>query len=265
MQTVELKLKQASVVLGVAPKDLQNLVQFKVLRPLRRNSFYWFDNRLLLEAKVAFYLKESLGTSTEVLARFTHALSKSLKQENPSKSRYVWLQSRPATGGEPIEVRIPIRTLAKELDRQLPRAALHPDLPRGRKRAGWKRELTRSLDAAAGDLSGVTEAQIVEAIHRYKAGKKRTPEITLGGSKRPAQRCDRHLGSRGWNRGLQSAPGRAESERCAPSRLARECDFRLVGHRGDPYGIQGNSQKTRGPAQSYRPDHQPVKRGSRIP
>ena len=65
MQSVELKLKQASAVLGVAPKDLQNLVQFKVLRPPRRDTFYWFDNRLLLEAKVAFYLKESLGTSIE--------------------------------------------------------------------------------------------------------------------------------------------------------------------------------------------------------
>ena len=37
---MELKLKQASAVLGVAPKDLQNLVQFKVLRPIRRDSFY---------------------------------------------------------------------------------------------------------------------------------------------------------------------------------------------------------------------------------
>jgi hypothetical protein len=38
MQSVELKLKQASAVLGVAPKDLQNLVQFKVLRPPRRDT-----------------------------------------------------------------------------------------------------------------------------------------------------------------------------------------------------------------------------------
>src|SRR5215467_184123 len=67
METVELKLKQASAVLGVAPKDLQNLAQFKVLRPTRRDSFYWFDNRLLLEAKIALYLKDSLGTSTEGL------------------------------------------------------------------------------------------------------------------------------------------------------------------------------------------------------
>ena len=86
MQTVELKLKQASAVLGVDPKDLQNLVQFKVLHPPRRDSFYWFDNRLLLEAKVAFYLKESLGTSTEVLARFTQALSDNLKEEEPTDS-----------------------------------------------------------------------------------------------------------------------------------------------------------------------------------
>src|SRR5258708_5175485 len=73
MEAMELKLKQASAVLGVAPKDLQNLVQFKVLRPTLRDSFYWFDNRLLLEAKVALYLKESLGTSTEVLALFARA------------------------------------------------------------------------------------------------------------------------------------------------------------------------------------------------
>jgi hypothetical protein len=61
MPFVELKLKQASAVLGVDPKDLQNLVQMKVLRPPRRKNFYWFDSRLLLEAKLAFYLKESLA------------------------------------------------------------------------------------------------------------------------------------------------------------------------------------------------------------
>jgi len=109
-QPVELKLKQASAVLGVDPKDLQNLVQFKVLRPRRRDSFYWFDNRLLLAAKVAFYLKESLGSSTEVLARFTEALSNNLKEEESTRLRYVWLRSLPARGREPIEVRIPSET-----------------------------------------------------------------------------------------------------------------------------------------------------------
>lgn len=40
-------------MLGVDAKDLQNLVQFNVLQPPRRDRLYWFDNRLLLEAKVA--------------------------------------------------------------------------------------------------------------------------------------------------------------------------------------------------------------------
>lgn len=186
MQPFEIKLKQASAVLGVDPKDLQNLVQFKVLHPPRRNSYYWFDIRLLLEAKVAFYLKESLGSSTEVLARFTQALSNSLKDKAPVKSQYVWLRSRPANGSEAIEVRIPLRNLAKELDQQLPRAIAYQDLPRGRRRPGWKRELARSLDAASRDLSGVTESQIMDAIRGYRAGKKRLPEITVGATRRSA-------------------------------------------------------------------------------
>ena len=106
MEAVELKLKQASAVLGVAPKDLQNLIQFKVLRPSRRDSIYWFDNRLLLEAKIALYLKDSLGTSTDVLTLFARALS-SLSDEHVSKARYLSLRSRPAKGREAIEVRVP--------------------------------------------------------------------------------------------------------------------------------------------------------------
>ena len=185
MEPIELKLKQASAVLGVAPKDLQNLVQFKVLRPIRRESFYWFDNRLLLEAKVALYLKESLGTSTEVLALFTRALS-NLKDEDVATVRYLSLRSRPTRGREPVEVRIPLRDLAKELNEQLPLAAVYQDLPRGRKRPGWKRDFARSLEAAAADLSGVTESQVAEAIRGFRAEKNRLPEITVGPSRKTA-------------------------------------------------------------------------------
>lgn len=185
-QPIELKLKQASAVLGVDPKDLQNLVQFRVLQPRRRDSLYWFDDRQLLAAKVAFYLKESLGTSTEFLARFTEALSENLKQGELSRSRYVWLRSRPATGQEPIEIRIPLANLAKELKDQLPRAAMYQDLPRGRKRPGWKREFARSLEAAGRDLSGVTESQIAEAIRAHRAERKQLPEITVGRPQRSA-------------------------------------------------------------------------------
>src|SRR5689334_21479655 len=183
MEAIELKLKQASAVLGVSPKDLQNLVQFKVLRPTRRDSLHWFDNRLLLEAKVALYLKESLGTSTEVLALFARALS-GLKDEDMARLRYVSLRSLPTRGREPIEIRVPLRELAKELDEQLPRSAVYQDLPRGRKRPGWKREFTRKLEAAARDLSGVTESQVSDAIRAYRSEKRQLPEITVGGPKR---------------------------------------------------------------------------------
>jgi hypothetical protein len=136
-----------------------------------------------LEAKVAFYLKESLGASTALLARFIQALSDNLKKEKLSGFRYVWIRSRPAIGGEPIEVRIPLRSLAKELERQLPRAAVK-DLPRVRKRPGWKREFAGNLEAASRDLFGVTDSEIAKAVRGYRAAKKRSPEITVGGSKR---------------------------------------------------------------------------------
>ena len=99
-------------------------MQFKVLRPIRRDAFYWFDKLLLLEAKIAFYLKESLGTSTEVLALFAHALS-NLKDEGCNEASILSLRSLPTRGREPIEVRIPLRELAKELEEQLPRAAVY--------------------------------------------------------------------------------------------------------------------------------------------
>ena len=186
MQTVELKLKQASAVLGVSPKDLQNLVQLNVLKPSRRDSYYWFNTRRLLEAKVAFYLKESLGASTDILARFAEVLSSSISDEDWTKLRYLRLTSRPARGREAVEVRIPLRDLAKELNEQLPRAQLYRDLPRGRKRPGWKRELVRNLEAAADDLAGVTPDQARSAIRGYRAEKKGLPEITVGGEKRTA-------------------------------------------------------------------------------
>ena len=43
-----LKLKQASAVLQVAPKELQNLVQFGVVKPKRMEGTYGFDSGTLL-------------------------------------------------------------------------------------------------------------------------------------------------------------------------------------------------------------------------
>src|SRR3989442_691215 len=73
MQKQGLKLKQASAVLQIHPKELQNLVQFGVVKPKRSEGTYFFDTNTLLVAKVAFCLKEYLGTRTSVLSKLMDA------------------------------------------------------------------------------------------------------------------------------------------------------------------------------------------------
>ena len=179
MQTVTLKLKQASVVLGVPPKDLQNLVQLGVIHPVRRNSVFWFDTNLLLKAKVAFYLKESLGSSSDLLARFTEALSQDLSKLETKDLEDICLRSRPLNATEGVEIKIPVRSLARELEDQIPLASAYKDLPKGRKRAGWKKEFLQSIQKAAGDLGDTSEESILNAVREYRSGRKKLPEITV--------------------------------------------------------------------------------------
>lgn len=179
MRNVRLKLKQASAVLGVSPKDLQNMVQLGVLRPSRRNRVCWFDTGLLLQAKVAFYLKESLGSSSDLLARFTAALSQDLTSGKPSELKDVSLHSRPASSKDAVEIRIPLRSLALELEKQLPRASASLDLPRGRKREGWKKDFLRSLEAAAAEMGDVSEEKILKTVQetRTMLARKKRPSV----------------------------------------------------------------------------------------
>src|SRR5919106_2928739 len=76
VEVIELKLKQASAVLGVPPKDLQNLVQHRVIQPRRRAGLYYFDRNILLQAKVVTYLKGSLDASSAYLTKFTKAVAR---------------------------------------------------------------------------------------------------------------------------------------------------------------------------------------------
>ncbi len=179
MQSITLKLKQASAVLGVPPKDLQNLVQLGIIRPMRRNSVCWFDTNLLLEAKVAFYLKETLGSSSDLLARFTGALSEKLSKAVIKDLEDLCLRSRPLNGTDAVEIRIPVRSLAQDLENRLPLASAFKDLPKGRKRAGWKKDFLRSVQRAAADLGDVSEGQILKAVREYRSGRKKLPEITV--------------------------------------------------------------------------------------
>jgi hypothetical protein len=179
MRTVEFKLKQASAVLGVPSKDLQNLVQLKVIRPVRRDNLYWFDSRMLLEAKVAFYLKESLGSSSELLSLFTETLSRSLGTGDPKKRRFVSLRSRPLRGAQSVEIKIPVGSLARELEEQLPQAQEQPDLVRGRRRAGWQSEISQALEAASRQMGKVSGQKLQETVREYKSVRKMLPEVTV--------------------------------------------------------------------------------------
>lgn len=173
-----LKLKQASAVLQVEPKELQNLVQFRVVKPKRSEGTYYFDPSTLLVAKVAFYLKESLGTSTSVLSRLMEAFSASeakLKAENPS---YVVFTCRIAPEEEPIKLGVPFRALEEQIGERMSRADLYRDLPRGRKRRGWKKEFLESLTEAAKDIGEVSEEEILRTVRSYRR-ERRAPEITV--------------------------------------------------------------------------------------
>jgi MerR-like DNA binding protein len=173
-----LKLKQASAVLQVEPKELQNLVQFGVVKPKRSEGTYYFDPSTLLVAKVAFYLKESLGTRTSVLSKLMDAFSafqEKLKAENPS---YVVFSCRLKAGEEPIKLGVPFRALEEQVEERMSRADLYKDLPRGRKRRGWKKEFLESLAETAKDIGEVSEEEILRTVRSYRR-ERRAPEITV--------------------------------------------------------------------------------------
>jgi hypothetical protein len=173
-----LKLKQASAVLQVEPKELQNLVQFRVVKPKKSEGTYYFDPSTLLVARVAFYLKESLGTRTSVLSKLMDAFSESEEKLNAKNPSYVVFTCRLTPDEEPLKVGVPFRAFKEQIAEQMSRADLYRDLPRGRKRRGWKREFLESLAEAAKDIGKVSEEEILRTVRSYRR-ERRAPEITV--------------------------------------------------------------------------------------
>jgi len=177
-----LKLKQASAVLQIEPKELQNLVQFGVVKPRRLEGTYFFDTSTLMVAKVACYLKESLGTRTSVLSKLMEAFSASegeFKSENPE---YITFNCRLAADEEPIKLGVPFRAFGEQIEERMDRADLYKDMPPGRKRRGWKKEFLESLTEAAKDIGEVSEEDILRTVRRYRK-ERRAPEITVAAEK----------------------------------------------------------------------------------
>lgn len=179
MRSAQLKLKQASAVLETSAKELQNLVQFGVLNPRRRAGLYVFDGRALYAAKVALFLKKALGTNTELLAEFTGALVERLGPLRDQKVDIIVFKSRPSPGGIAVEVKVPFRELAQQVEERIRLVELYKDLPRGRKRRGWKKEFLASLGEAAQDMGDVSSEEILKAIRQYRTEKKQKPEVTV--------------------------------------------------------------------------------------
>ena len=173
-----LKLKQASAVLKVQPKDLQNLVQVGVLKPKRVEGAYLFDANTLLTAKVALCLKESLGTGTNVLTKLVEAFQASQKQLKKANSEYVVFTCRFSANEEPIKLGVPLRSMEEQIEQNMGRAELYRDLPRGRKHPGWKKEFLARLSDAAKDLGDISEEEILKTVRAYRR-ERRIPEITV--------------------------------------------------------------------------------------
>jgi hypothetical protein len=178
METRELKLKQACAVLQMPSKELQNLVQFGVVRPRRREGTYFFDTNALLAAKVAVCLKQYLGTQTRVLSKLMKAFLESAEELKSGNPKYVVFVLRTSRQEDPLKVEVPFRALEEELQARLGRVDLYRDLPPGRKRRGWKKDFLNSLTEAARDMGEVSEEEIFETIREYRR-QRRTPEISV--------------------------------------------------------------------------------------
>src|ERR1700681_1183159 len=173
-----LKLKQASAVLQIQPKELQNLVQFGVVKPRRLEGTYFFDANALMVAKVAFYLKESLGTRTSVLSKLMEAFSASKEEFKSENPKYIIFNCRLAAEEEPIKIGVPYLALGHQIEEGMSRADLYRDLPRGKKRRGWKKEFLESLTEAAKDIGEVSDEEILQTVRAYRK-ERRAPEITV--------------------------------------------------------------------------------------
>jgi len=187
MQTAQLKLKQASAVLETSPKELQNLVQFGVVKPRRRAGLYVFDTNVLYTAKVALFLKRALGTNTELLSEFADAFTECFASGVEKKADVVVFRSRPSPGTISVEVKVPLRELARQVEERVKLVRLFKDLPRGRKRRGWKSEFLTTLEEAAQDVGDVSQEEILKAVREHRNRGKRKPEVTVEAEPRAAR------------------------------------------------------------------------------
>ncbi len=73
---------------------------------------------------------------------------------------------------------MPFRPFEQQIEKRMALADLYRDLPRGRKRRGWKKEFLASMTEAAKDIGKISEEEILHTVRTYRK-ERRTPEITV--------------------------------------------------------------------------------------
>jgi hypothetical protein len=103
------------------------------------------------------------------------ASEKEFKSENP---KYIIFKCRLTAEEEPIKLGVPFRALGEQIEERKSRTDLYRDLPRGKKRRGWKKKFLESLTEAAKDIGDVSAEEILRTVRSYRK-EKRAPEITV--------------------------------------------------------------------------------------
>ena len=103
------------------------------------------------------------------------ASEEELRSENP---KYIAFKCRLSAEEGPIKLGVPFRVLWEQIEERLSRVDLYKDLPRGRKRRGWKKEFLDSLAEAAKDIGEVSEEEILRTVRTHRR-ERRAPEITV--------------------------------------------------------------------------------------
>ena len=140
------------------------------------------NRRACAEQKEILFMSSTTNwrttTRTSVLAKLMEAFSASeeeFKLENP---KYIIFNCRLAAEEEPIKLGVPFRALGEQIEERMSRADVYKDLPRGKKRRGWKKEFLESLTEAARDSGEVSEEEILRTVRSYRK-ERRAPEITV--------------------------------------------------------------------------------------
>lgn len=80
-----------------------------------------------------------------------------LKAENP---KYIVFKCKLGTDEEPVKLGVPFRSLGEQIEKRMGKAELYKDIPRGKKRRGWKKEFLESLSKAAKDMGEISDEEI---------------------------------------------------------------------------------------------------------